>query len=156
MQFSEDILIRVTIFVLGFLGLMVARHIYKHKKASEKPLVCPIRFDCNFVVHSDYSRFLGIPVEILGMIYYALISSSYLFFIFVFEIPNAFQVDLVAFIITMSFMACLFSVYLIAVQIFILKKGCSWCIVSAFICFSIFILTMFNYDFSFITQIFVK
>lgn len=156
MLFSNDISIRVMIFVLGLCGFMVARHIYKHKKANQKPLVCPVRFDCNFVVHSDYSKFFGVPVEIFGMIYYAVISLSYFFFIFMPNIPNALQVDLISFLIIMSLVAFLFSSYLIAIQIFVLKKGCSWCIVSAFICLSIFILTVFNYDFSSIAQNFIK
>jgi len=153
MQFSNDILIRIAIFVLGLCGFMVARHIYKHKNDNKNPLVCPIQFDCHTVVHSDYSKLFGIPVEILGMIYYMTISFAYLFFIFT---DNVVPMTLVGFIILLSFLAFLFSVYLIAVQIFILKKGCSWCIVSAFICLLIFILTIFNYDFSFITQIFLN
>lgn len=156
MLFSNTISIRVAIFVLGICGFMVARHIYQHKKADHKPLVCPVRFDCNSVVHSDYSKFFGVPVEIFGMIYYATISLSYLFFIFMPNTPNALQIDLVAFLIVMSLVSFLFSIYLIAVQIFILKKGCSWCFLSAFICFSIFILTIFNYDFTSVAQNFIK
>jgi uncharacterized membrane protein len=41
-------------------------------------------------------------------------------------------------------MAFLFSLYLIGVQIFILKKGCSWCIVSALISALIFILAILS------------
>ncbi len=152
MIFSDDILFRIMIFVLGLCGFMVARHIYKHKKV-KKPLICPIGFDCNFVVHSDYSEFMHVPLEIFGMIYYALVAISYLFFIFM---PAVMSIVLVNFLLSMSFIAFLFSVYLIAVQIFVLKKGCSWCIVSAFICLSIFILTISIYDFSSIMQIFIK
>lgn len=151
MEFSEDILIRIAVFVLGVCGFMVARHIYKHKKKNAAPLVCPARFDCQTVVHSDYSRFVGVPVEIFGMIYYALVLLSYLFFIFM---PAAMPVVLVNFLIAASSIAFLFSVYLIGVQIFILKKGCSWCIVSAFISAFIFILTVATYHLSYIIGIF--
>ena len=153
MIFSDDILVRVGIFILGLCGFAVAWHIFKHKNNNKNPLVCPIRFDCRTVVHSDYSRLVGIPVEILGMIYYVLIALSYFFLIFV---PEEMSVVWINFMIAMSFIAFLFSVYLIGVQIFILKKGCSWCIVSAFICLLIFILTIFNYDFGFIIQIFLR
>lgn len=152
MQFSEDILIKITIFVLGLFGFWVAKHIYNHKKKNT-PLVCMVGFDCHTVVHSDYSKFIGIPVEIFGMIYYAFISIAYLSFVFM---PQVVPTALVGFIISISILAFIFSAYLIAVQIFILKKGCSWCIVSALICLFIFILTILNYDFSFIAQFFVK
>lgn len=152
MIFSDDVLIRIAIFILGVCGFAVARHVYHHKNNEEKPLVCPIKFDCHTVVHSDYSRFFGIPVEILGMIYYALVAVSYLFFIFM---PEVMPVLLINGLITISSIAFLFSAYLIGVQIFVLKKGCSWCIVSALISALIFAFTVVTYNFSYIVQIFV-
>lgn len=151
MQFSEDVLLRVAIFVLGICGFWVAKHIRNHK-VKDTPLVCPIGFDCHAVVHSDYSKFIGMPVEILGMIYYGLLSLAYLFFIFWSEMmPNG----LIGFLILMSLGAFLFSLYLIFVQIFLLKKGCSWCIVSALISAAIFGLTMMSYDFSSFAGLFI-
>lgn len=140
MIFSDDVLTRITILILGLCGFAVARHIYHHKNNEEKPLVCPIKFDCHTVVHSDYSRFFGIPVEFLGMAYYGIVSVSYLFFVFM---PEVMPEIVVNSLIVISSIAFLFSFYLIAVQIFILKKGCSWCIVSALISALIFMLTMF-------------
>lgn len=153
MQFSNELLMRLAILVLGVCGFFIARYIRRHKKQNT-PLVCPIKFDCHTVVHSDYARFLGIPVEILGMLYYGFITVSYALFIFKPEIftfasPDALNI----FMISISLAAFLFSAYLIAVQIFILKKGCSWCIVSAFVCLFIFILASFVYHFSLVTEI---
>lgn len=150
MIFSEDVLIRIAIFVLAFCGFMVAKHIYKQKRSNKK-LVCPIRFDCHTVVHSGYSKLVGIPVEIFGMIYYGLITISYLFLVFM---PGAMPVILVNFLIAMSCVAFLFSVYLIGIQIFVLKKGCSWCIVSAIISMTIFVLTIMHYHLSYVLSIF--
>ncbi len=142
MTFSEDILARVIVFILGVCGFFVAFHIYK-KKRGNQPLVCPIRFDCHTVVHSNYAKFFGIPVEILGMLYYLSIIVGYLFLIFS---PAALSDNFIVALIVLSLIAFLFSAYLIGVQIFILKKGCSWCIVSAFICLAIFLVTVFAYD----------
>ncbi len=152
MQFLNDILIQIVIFVLGLGGFMVAKHIRNHK-TKNMLLVCPIRFDCNTVVNSDYSKFFGLPVEILGMAYYGFVSVSYLFFIF---LPSLLPNFLIGFMILLSMTALIFSIYLIGVQIFILKKGCSWCFVSAFISILIFIFTALTYDFSSFAQIFVK
>ena len=148
MIFSEEIMARMALFVLGVAGFAVARRIHKSKQAA-KPLVCPMRFDCNAVIHSDYSRFFGTPLEIFGMIYYSLVSLGYLVLIFV---PGAIPEGWVNLLALISLLAFIFSLYLIGVQIFILKKGCSWCMVSALICFLIFLLTLYSYDFSAIMQ----
>ena len=151
MIFSNEVFLQVLTFVLGFFGFWVAKHIRNHK-VENKPLVCMVGFDCHTVVHSDYSKFFGISVEVLGMVYYALMFSLYfLFTVFQVLMPEV----IIGSLILMSFSAFLFSAYLILVQIFILKKGCSWCIVSAFICLLIFILTMMHYDFGLLGNIFV-
>lgn len=149
-SFSQDIFIRVAIFASGVCGYMVARHIHNHKQPNAAPLVCPVKFNCHAVVHSDYSRFAGIPVEIFGMFYYGLVSFSYLFFVFV---PEAMPVSLINLTIALSSIAFLFSLYLIFVQIFVLRKGCSWCIVSAIISALIFALTVATYHLSYIIEI---
>lgn len=139
MPFSNDILIRVVILVLGLCGFMVAKRIRKHKKENA-PLVCFAGFDCHTVVHSDYSRIFGLPVEILGMLYYAFVSISSFFFILYSNVVT----NLVSTLgVAISFVALIFSIYLIFIQIFVLKKGCSWCIVSALISTVIFILTIY-------------
>lgn len=144
MILSEDILARVAIVLLAFAGFFVARHIHKEKKAV-RPLVCPVHFDCDTVVHSDYSKFFGVPVEVFGMIYYGLLFFSYVIISF---LPEVLPIIFVEFMVLTSISAFLFSLYLIGIQIFVLKKACSWCFVSAFICILIFILTLLAYDFS--------
>ncbi len=136
------------IIALSVCGFFVAKYIRRHKKQN-KPLVCPIRFDCHTVVHSDYSKFFGIPVEILGMAYYAFTAIFYsgmLVLISTYELPESMVfllLPLFALMPLLSLVAFLFSTYLIGVQIFILKKGCSWCIVSAIISAIIFAIVFF-------------
>lgn len=153
MMFGEVILVKICVALLGFSGFLVARHVWKHKHSETAPLVCPVQFDCHTVVHSDYSKFLGIPVEFLGMDYYAFVFIFYAVFLFFpLSIPNA----LVGLMVLASLSAFVFSVYLIGVQIFALKKGCSWCIVSAFICILIFAFTLLTYDFSYLASLLLK
>jgi len=144
-ELPEDILARVILFVLGAFGFWVARHIYIHKRSEENPLVCMIGFDCHNVVHSDYAKFFGIHVEVLGMFYYGAIALFYFFLLF---IANILPVILVDFMVLLSFTAFFFSAYLIAVQLFILKKFCSWCIVSALVSTGIFLVTIHVYNLS--------
>ena len=116
------------ISLLGLSGFLLASYIYSKKKTKKK-LICPMRSNCDTVIHSDYSKILGIPVEILGMIYYAIIGCVY---------SIVFIIDMWSFLIAMillgiSFCAVLFSVYLISIQAFVVKHWCTWCLCSAFI-----------------------
>lgn len=131
-----DLLIKLGIFVLGVCGFFVAKHIRDHK-VKDKPLVCMIGFDCHAVVHSDYSKFMGMPVELGGMIYYGLTALVYLVLAVA---PGLISDGLAGVFMALTCAAFLFSVYLIFIQIFILRKGCSWCIVSSIISGAMFVL----------------
>ena len=144
MDFSNDILLKIAVFILGICGFFVAKHIFHHKHR-QKPLVCPIRFDCNTVINSDYSRFFGIPVEILGMLYYGIIALAYLAFL---VFPQILPSTLAVVAVGISLVAFIFSLYLIWVQIFALRKGCSWCFVSAIISTLIFFLSLYAHGFA--------
>ena len=144
MMFSNYFLVKIAVFALAVCGFMVARHIHKHKKPNASPLVCPMNFDCASVVHSDHSKFMGIPVEILGMLNYAIIALFYFSFLFVPSTVSALSVSIVVII---SLIAFLFSLYLISIQLFVLKKGCFWCYISSLICILIFVLTLLAYNF---------
>ena len=137
MTISNDVLTQIAIFILAASGFLVANYIYQ-KKRKQAYLVCPIKFDCNTVVNSDYSRFFGIPLEILGMIYYGIVAVAYLALILVpsFSLPY-----LDSFLFTISTIAFLFSAYLMGILAFVLRKGCSWCFLSAILSTLIFLLT---------------
>lgn len=152
MTFEAEILVRVALCLFGIAGYLVARHIHI-KKFTKKPVVCPMRMNCHKVVHSDYSKFMGVPLEIYGMTYYLLIGLSYLLLIFV---PGVLPFTFVSVLVVFSIGAFVFSVYLIFVQLVILKEGCFWCFVSAFISTLIFILTISAYHLVSAVSILVK
>ena len=182
MVFPEDILIRVILFALGAFGFWVARHIYVHKRSEEQPLVCMVGFDCHAVVHSDYAKFLGIHVEVLGMFYYGAVTLFYAFLLFLANVifmlqivgvgqayladrftyipylglANTLPIMLTDFMILLSFTAFLFSAYLIGIQQFVIKKWCSWCLVSASVSTTIFIVTILFYNLSEMFAVFLK
>lgn len=113
-------------------------------------MVCPLKSDCNAVIHSEYSKFLGIRLEILGMIYYSAIALFY--FISLFINFNSNILFFLVLILTVS--AFLFSIYLTFIQIFNLKQLCTWCLTSAFLCAVIFVSAIFNYPFDFMPILF--
>lgn len=124
--------------LLGLVGFFLSLYIYVRKNR-KKPLICPLRSDCNKVIGSKYSEILGIPVEILGMGYYGFVVFSHVGLLLAPGVVDSFVMSAG---IVLSFGAFCFSIYLICVQAFILKEWCMWCVTSATICLLIFIITI--------------
>jgi len=121
-------LILKSIIILSALGgFSLALYIYG-KKSSNQTLVCPLKSDCEAVVRSDYSKFFGLPLEFIGMAYYAAVAISYSFLFFMPEYASPFFVFSV---LVASISAFLFSLYLTFIQAFALRQWCAWCLTSA-------------------------
>ncbi len=130
----------VLLTFIGIAGFTLARYIWRTKRVGQ-PLVCPLRTRCELVTHSTYSKILGIPVEALGMLYYAFVAVFHAGAILRPEIvsPLAAHVSL-----GVSAAAFLFSMYLISIQAFVLRQWCTWCLISASFCVLIFGVTFFG------------
>ncbi len=132
------LILKILVAIFASAGFILASYIYKTKKHSAQ-LVCPLEGSCEAVVHSDYSKIIGIPVEILGILYYGLIVILYgCFAFFPLVIPDFASYA----VIGITIVAFLFSVYLTLVQALVLKQWCTWCLFSAGICTIIFILAL--------------
>lgn len=140
--------IYLLIVAAALTGFIITINIYK-KKHTKKPLVCPFNADCDSVITSDFSSFLGIGLELYGMFYYGFIALAYSSLI----IFPSLQSEMTMFILSgMSIGAFLFSLYLTFLQAVVLKIWCSWCLMSAGISTAIFIFAMIGVsisDFSF-------
>ncbi|MBI4021734.1 MAG: vitamin K epoxide reductase family protein [Candidatus Andersenbacteria bacterium] len=128
------------IIFAAFAGVMLASYIY-HKKRTKEVLVCPLKADCQSVVTSEYARFFGIPVELLGIGYYSLLAVSYAI---IAAVPAVAAPPLVFGLLVITSAAFLFSLYLTFIQAFAIKQWCSWCLVSAGLCTIIFFLVASN------------
>jgi uncharacterized membrane protein len=124
--------LKFIIVFFGLAGFSLAFYIFI-KKRGKKQLVCPLRSNCDKVIRSDYSKAMGIPIEILGMLYYTFIVFSYVSIINGFASPYFNPV-----LFYISGFAMLFSFYLISIQAFVIRQWCVWCISSAFISTLIF------------------
>ena len=128
----------------GLAGFLLAGYVYSKKQKKEN-LVCPMNGSCDEVVNSRYSKFMGIPVEVMGMFYYGIIMLAYTFiFINKSTVSDVFQF----FMTSVTIMAFLFSCYLVFIQAFILRQWCTWCLFSAGFSTFIFITAIFGADFS--------
>ena len=132
--------ITILIILFGLFGLSISAYIYSKKK-QKKSLICPRRSTCDTVIHSDYSRILGIPVEILGMGYYAFIICSYVYF----WVARSWSTQFGFVLLGVSMCSLLFSIYLVSIQAFIVRHWCIWCLSSALASLAIFILSYWHY-----------
>ncbi|MBI2635219.1 MAG: hypothetical protein HYW79_01600 [Parcubacteria group bacterium] len=136
----------IILIFAAFGGFLLAFYI-RHKKGSHEKMTCPLNSDCDAVIYSEYSRFFGIPVEILGLLYYGLVMTSYVLFL---VIP-ALALPLIVFgILALTTAAFLFTLYLTFIQAFALKQWCTWCLMSAGLCAIIFAIALSVSKFSFI------
>ena len=99
-------------------------------------MVCMLNSDCEVVVTSNYSKFLGIPVERLGITYYSIVAASYLVFAFAPQLSQNFYSVILLWATVLAF---LFSIYLTYIQMAKIKQWCTWCLTSALICTVIFL-----------------
>lgn len=115
-------------------GFAIASYILvkKHGKAH---VVCPARASCDFVINSDFSRFLGIPVELMGVAYYLFVASAYAAALF---LANGLPPATTLAVLAASAGAFLFSCYLTFIQAFVIREWCTWCLMSAALCAVIF------------------
>lgn len=116
------------IIALG--GFFLALYIFTKKKRKET-LVCPLDSDCDAVVHSRYSTFLGVPLEVMGMIYFAFIALFFLSALFIPQLNSSYFLFLPP---VVTFGAFLFSLYLVLVQLLLIKQWCAWCLISTILC----------------------
>ena len=131
---SLDTVLKIVIVAAASIGCYAAQYIRKHKKSGEK-MICPLDSDCEAVVHSNYSKILGVPLEYLGIIYYCIVIGTYGLSVFFYG--NALK-TLTVYILWITVAAFVFSIYLTSLQLFKIKEWCFWCLISALMCLIIF------------------
>lgn len=128
----------IYIIFLSLIGFTVSFYLYYTKK-HDKKIFCIVGHDCDAVVKSKYGKTFGIENTLFGILYYVLI---FAYGIALFLNRNIFKGDIIYHsIVIASFGSVLFSVYLTAVQAFVLKKWCDYCIISSIV--SVLILLIF-------------
>ena len=116
------------LIVLSLLGFAVSFYIF-YTKMSNKKMHCIIGENCDAVVKSKYGKTFGIENTLPGMLYYVII---FAYGLAILLNRNVFKQDIIYyFVVIASIASVLFSIYLTAVQAFVLKKWCEYCIVSS-------------------------
>jgi uncharacterized membrane protein len=135
-------ILQIIIFLLAIVGISTARKIWKEKNTGQ-PFVCPLGGKCNNVIHSKYGNVLGLGMEKLGFVFYALIILFVLFLAFSGSSVLISNIYPLFFLLTL--IGFIFSVYLTCLQAFVIKDWCTWCLLSALTSTLIFITNIFYF-----------
>jgi dihydroorotate dehydrogenase subfamily 2 len=134
------------LIVLALLGIIDAGYLtYEHYSYAIPPCTTNIFIDCGKVLRSSYSEVFGIPLALLGLIYYATISGLMLLIIKnnkkLFKRKQLFKYGVLVF----SSFGFLFSAYLVYLQLIVIGSICLYCMASAIISTSIFVIAQITF-----------
>lgn len=110
--------------VISFLGFLDASYLtVKHYLGTS--LTCALFEGCDVVTTSKYSEILGLPVALLGAVYYI---SIFLFVAYYLDSGKLRVFSLAAYATVAGFVASLGFIF---IQVFVLKALCIYCLFSA-------------------------
>ncbi|HWX43991.1 MAG TPA: vitamin K epoxide reductase family protein [Solirubrobacteraceae bacterium] len=113
--------LRLVMIAIAMVGLGVASYLtYVHYAGG--PILCLKGGGCETVQHSTYSKLVGVPVALIGLIGYIVILASLL-------VPESETTRLST--MTFTVMGFGFSLYLTARELFSIHAICPWCVSSA-------------------------
>src|SRR5581483_2072455 len=127
----------VVIACLAFLGMVDA--LYLSIKRNAGPIPCHITHGCTDVLTSRYSAIGPVPLSSIGLIFYVTIFSLAIFKVL--EDPaNPLRMPLLA-IFYLTGAGLVISALLVGIQAFILKAFCEYCLVSAGLVLTMFLVS---------------
>ncbi|MDZ4231196.1 MAG: vitamin K epoxide reductase family protein [Patescibacteria group bacterium] len=118
--------LRLLLIVFSLGGLIdVAYLTFKHFEGGE--VACGIipGADCDLVLGSAYSEVLGVPLALLGALYYLTVLGLAGFYL------KSKKHQFLQALLPLTALGFLFSVYLIYIQAFVLRAFCAFCLISA-------------------------
>ncbi|PIQ67017.1 MAG: hypothetical protein COV95_00990 [Candidatus Zambryskibacteria bacterium CG11_big_fil_rev_8_21_14_0_20_40_24] len=125
----------LSFLVISFLGFADSLYLSVTHYLNATPS-CFIAKGCDIVTTSTYSEIFGFPVAFLGVTYYLLL--IVLAIIYLDKKKNK-VFKLLPWVTTLGVTT---SLWLLYVQVFILKSLCSYCIISAFISITLFVIAV--------------
>lgn len=110
-------------FWLSILGALISVYLLQSKILGSG-ILCGVS-SCGVVNNSQYSQLFGIPVSAFGLAFYIGMAC-----VLTFGYKRLFLIGSIA--------GVLFSAYLTYIEAFVIHAWCQWCIMSAWISFSLF------------------
>ena len=112
---------------LGAVGLGIATYLAFVEFTNNEAICGPIG-ECNFVQTSPYARILGIPVAVLGILYYLAVGALWMGQRYK---DRRWGNQMALGLLGLTVFGTLFSTYLTGLELFAVRAVCLWCIGSA-------------------------
>ena len=137
---STGTALRIAIIVFGLAGTGISAYLtYIHYRWVEP--ACLPGFDCNSVLFSPYATTWGLPISLLGLVMYSLLTIGALFLFHRRERVASLSALWIYFL---ALSGALYSLYLTYREAFKFHAFCSWCLGSAIVVACLLILTVIN------------
>lgn len=117
----------VGLALLGLPGSAVAAYL-TYSYWADRPTVCAGIGECELVQTSEYADIVGVPVALLGLLYF--VAMSMLALARIRRMPGTPEWGQPA-ALSMALAAAAFAAYLTYVELFILEAICVWCVALA-------------------------
>jgi uncharacterized membrane protein len=129
---------RQAIVLLALVGLLVATYLWLYKIGVIGTMQCGTG-ECEFVQASRYADLFGIPVALIGVAGYAVLLALGLA-----GLQPAFASDrrVTVLLAALASAGLVFTLYLTAIELFVLRATCRWCVASAAIITAIWALSV--------------
>lgn len=124
---------------MALAGLFMSVYLLMYALGAYSGLVCGASGSCDYVQASEYARFLGLPVSGWGVAWYAAV-----FLIAMLSLQGRFA-DVKwpgRALLILATGGLAFSIYLTAIEAFVLHAFCRWCVASAILTVLIFLLVL--------------
>lgn len=115
--------------VLAIAGLGISGYL-AYVEISQVKAICGPVGECNLVQSSEFARIAGIPIAVLGIIFYSAIMAIW---VILRRQDGRYSSILVNGLIGLTILGTIFSLYLTAVELFVIEAVCAWCLSSAII-----------------------
>ena len=129
---------RMVIAALALAGIFVSAYLLLHKIGLIGTLTCGVG-DCGTVQASRFAVFLGMPVPLLGILGYAALLGIALRGV---QPGRLHDRQTAAALLILGAGAFAFSMYLTALEAFVIRAWCQWCVISAILATLIFLLAL--------------
>jgi uncharacterized membrane protein len=127
---------RQAIAALALAGFFISLYLGLHAIGLIGELRCGTG-SCELVQTSRYAELLGVPVAFYGVLGYAAVFAAALLSI---ARPGEFRLDLM--VAVLASIGFLFTVYLTAIELFVIHAICRWCVASAVVITAIWVLAL--------------
>ena len=125
-----------TIIIISLIGILDSTYLaVEHYTGGS--IVCVISSGCNEVATSEYSTIRGVPLALFGVIFYFSIFISSVLYL------DMRKKKILKWLISLSVIGFLFSLYFVYLQLFVIKAICFYCMVSAVDSTIIFLLGLY-------------